>query len=330
MDPVTPVEDKPVDAPPSSGQALPAPVADETGKTGTADIAAAARTELSGKAVGETDGGGEPDFLTALKAEGFEHSFQDAKSAAKSYVELRNKLAQRDQLAQLGQTVLPHYNKFVEWQKAQEQAKPAAKEKPLPWDPPHQFNPVWLTEMQKEEAERNPVVANQLNEYLSYTTQKWQDWMFNPNKMVEELVGPAIEARISGLQEEMRQRETVTKIVEANRELCEKYNADITQVLQAGGRLEDALRMAQMADELAKLKAGTPAGQASPAAPNRRAADVPGGIPSKTVPAAGVVTQKPAAGGAPTDDDVRRWADPRQAIRDAALAFGDTELAGSI
>jgi hypothetical protein len=180
-----------------------------------------------------------------------------------------------------------------------------------------------MSELSKDEAERNPQVVQQYSEYATYAQQKWQNWMLNPAKFVEEMVAPAIESRVASYKQEVETRTRAQTTISANSDLCRKYENEVSTLMQQGVPLEAAITIMKQHDELATLRKGAPASQSGPA--------VPAVAPVSGVASMGVVTQAPRGRSDADDDegpDGTRYANAREAGLAALRAVGQPQKPG--
>ena len=253
-------------------------------------------------------------FLGALTSAGIEHSFQSEEEAAKSYAELRGKLSERDELAKIGQQVLPHWDKV----QGVMQAATAPTPEESAWSPPGEFNPAWMAELQKPEDERDPITMQKLSERLNYVGDKWQGWMHNPNSFIDQMVMPAIEKRLDAERRAGEARTSINSAITENEDVCKKYQAEISGLIGKGTPAEVAIQLYVQQDQIAALQAGT-----TPAATKVPVAGQPA---VANAPASGVVQQVPQGEPAATEADAERWQDPRKCALEAAASLGiDTQ-----
>jgi hypothetical protein len=151
--------------------------------------------------------------MAKLNALGIEHTFDSAEALAESYVNLRSKISQRDQMAQLGQLVLPHMDKVSKLLGQSQEESPAA---PKPgWNPP-ELLPGAALELMKPEAERDPKLAASAQAFQDYVQTHWQGWMADPGKFYDDVIKPRVQA-------EMQQVAAVSQADAANRKLVAQH-----------------------------------------------------------------------------------------------------------
>jgi hypothetical protein len=323
MDPQDKVEDtdKAEKTPGEAGQGNPPPK-DSTEGLSDREIQDSVKDELA-----EDEAPKQAAWLDKLREAGIEHSFDDEDAAIQSYVELRKKLSERDQYAQFGQQVAGHYDAFQDYLKQQER-QPKHDEPAPPWSPPHSYHPSWLAELQKPEEAQNQAIMRKLQEYGQYVHEKWQGWMFQPEMFVQEMVMPKIQQMISGSAEAQQRETRLSSVLDANREIASKYQAEIADMVKTHGvPLEYALAMVKMHDELQTMKSGKAVKEKVDEKRDMRTERAsPASIPSKrkAVEATGVVAQNPHAAEKGSEEDESRWADPREAAREAMAQFGMT------
>lgn len=253
-----------------------------------------------GGEAGEAAGGGEPaaaegsgtpeaPWAEKLKELGQEHSFSSDADLAAAYAEMRTKLSQRDQMAKLGEMMLPHMDKLSQVMSSQEQQKG-----PEPvWNPPPL--PVGAAEeLAKPEDQRDPQVMAAVNAHRRYAEAKWQKWTSDPGSFVQDLVIPAVKQEIQASMQGATTEARHKQIIAANRDfLSDQKNMSVVL-----GMVQDEMVPLERAIQLAKYMTGVSKVEAAAARQN----DV-------KVPTAGAVA---ASGVAPTSTP--RKADPSDPV----------------
>jgi hypothetical protein len=242
-------------------------------------------------------------------------------------MELRTKLSQRDDLAAIGSQVLPHINEVQELinAKGKKTSKGSEDAKDLPWNPPHEFNPAWASELAKPQEQQDPNVIRQYNELTSYVQDRWSQWMMNPSSFVQEMVAPAIQDALDQYQERAKYAEEIRSALDGNEEVALKYEADIRSAVSEGVPLSYAIRMALIAAERDAAKSGQASasggsGDTETTIPGKRKAPKAVGGKGKGIALDGAVTQKGSAES--DDDDSTEYLDARAAMAAAFKAAG--------
>jgi hypothetical protein len=211
--------------------------------------------------------------LDALsKVPGFEkHDFKTGEDALKSFGELRGQIGQRDELAVLGQQVLPHLSDFQQWQVEQAERARAQREESA-WSPPAAPETI-ERELAKPEDQRDPKIIEQYNAHTRYKEEKWARWTDDPRTFVAEMVTPQVQQMVRQAIDDDRYESSLRAKLDADREVVTAHEAEITGLMRAGvpaeaaleltkrrhGLMDDSGEAAKQAD-LEKLERKTPAG----------------------------------------------------------------------
>lgn len=208
---------------------------------------------------------GPDNVLEALKKLGVQHDFKSGEDALKSFVELRRKIGERDEMAEIGRRVAPLLPRLQEalGQEAGED------EEVLPFDPPTASRGDYL-EMQKPEDQRDGEAVKRVAAQQGYIRNKWQEWVENPYSLVNDLVMPTVHEFVQKTFEQREAREVSRKILEAESAVVQKYHQEIKGEINRGVPLQAAL-------ELVKLRHGAGGQSAKSGSSNLPSADAAGG-----------------------------------------------------
>jgi len=255
------IEDKPSETPEETGEVSEAPSEPSPEEIVQEEVAAAEpapegnEDEEQEVVQGADDTSIAPStdpVMTAFKERYPDATFKDKDELFDSFENLRTRLSQRDEDAVYGREVRSHgdaYDRFRE-SLEKEQAEKTG------FVPPEM--PVGMhLELQKPEAERDPQKVEQYNSRQRYIGDRWAEWMTEPNKMLSELVLPAVE-KMTGEMFAMQSRKLELKAaLEPHNEYINKYGPEI---------LEMSKRMpVEEAIELHQLRRGTKPVQAAQA-----------------------------------------------------------------
>lgn len=132
--------------------------------------------------------------IEALREEGFDHSFKDAKDVAKGYAELRRSYSTVDEERAVGREVLPHLEEYRNWVKSQEEEK-----KPKVWDIPA-LPTNFDQQMALPEDQWDPTFKRQHLERTGFLEAKWAGYSADPGLLfndhfrgpIQEMIGESI------------------------------------------------------------------------------------------------------------------------------------------
>ena len=190
----------------------------------------------------------DPALDALRKVSGYEnHEFKTAEDAFSSMGELRTRLSQRDELAALGQQVIPHLAEFQQWKADQVDATRREREASA-WSPPELPDSV-RQEGWKPEAERDPEVVRKFNDHARYVNDKWSGWTADPNSFVEEMVMPTVGRVVQQAIQDREYERGLKATLDADKEFVGANETEITKLIRGGAPVE-------MAVELVKLRHG--------------------------------------------------------------------------
>jgi len=257
-------EDKLSEAPEDTGEASEAPSAPNPEELMHEAIEAEEKTEAAEAPAPEAEGGDEEavvvgtddtsmapstdPIIEALKADPrFASSTFDSKETFFDSVhQLRSALSQRDEDAILGREVKGNWDDFQKFQESQQQEQSKAAFNPPPM-------PIGMdVELQKPEAERDPVKVEQYNARTRYNNDRWSEWMQEPNKLLSDLILPAVEKLTGEMLATQNRRTQLESELKPHTDYINQHGAEITQIMQSEG-----VTNAKVALELHQLRSGT-------------------------------------------------------------------------
>lgn len=220
---------------------------------------------------GRSSGADANQVFTELARLGFKHDYKTVADMAKSHVELRRRLSERDALSHLGEQVLPILPQIQDLLKSQDK-----QTAPPIWNPP----PIpagYQDELLKPEAQRDPTVMAGAAKHFQYRQERWGKWGADPLSMVEELVMPVVEKRIASALQQKDKENRLEAYFDANREFLEQNVDRVIELIREGVPAQRAIEFAQM-----ELKAKADSRQAKTS--NAKERDLQGAAASKDVP----------------------------------------------
>jgi hypothetical protein len=253
-EPVT--EDKPNDAPADAGQADEAPLAPEPETVMREAIAAEPEApegpapEGTGDEEAEVVQGADDTsmapvddpVLKAFKADPrfANATFETAEDLFASVDNLRNRLSQRDEDAVLGREARGDWDAFKQFQQTQE----AERQGQIAWNPPPK--PVGIeTELQKPEAERDPVKVEAYNKHVRYVNDRQLAWAEDPDLKLREHTLPAVVKVVGEMLAQQKRRNDLETALAPHEAYINKHG---TELLELSKRMpvEDAIELHQL------------------------------------------------------------------------------------
>lgn len=152
--------------------------------------------------------------------------YKSVEDALKGFSEAQSLIGQRDQYAEFGRQIAPHYQQFQAWLQQNQQQEP----EPF-WNPPHK----WDEEMQRlstlamagGEAWDNmrPEDRRRVEEYTNYKNNWWQRVFNEPQTFASQVVGPYIEQKIGQAFQQRDLNYRAQEFAERNRDLIQDREA---------------------------------------------------------------------------------------------------------
>lgn len=123
--------------------------------------------------------------------------YRSIDDALKGAAEAQRLIGERNEMAEFGRQIAPHYQQFQQYLQAQQQAE---QYQPEPaWAPPHKYD----EEMQRLEAfarageegwgQLSQEQQEKVSGYLEYRNQWWNSVFNNPQKLLEDVFRPGVE-----------------------------------------------------------------------------------------------------------------------------------------
>ncbi len=176
--------------------------------------------------------------------------FKSGDDALKSFAEARGALGRVDEERRIGRQFMTHSSEFEEFLKSKE--KPQEEPEPV-WNPPAMPSGI-EQELAKPEDQRDPEKIRGYADRARYIQDKWGAWTEDPQKLMKDLVLPAVD-RLVMERFTMRDRETsLRKVVDGSKEfLTDSANYQevegLSRPTHEGGQgvpLELAIELAQL------------------------------------------------------------------------------------
>jgi hypothetical protein len=243
------IADKAAEAPEESGQAEAPPqdqsatdVMVEAEQEIAAGETAAEATTSEGTGDAETQAVGGADdtamapvtdpFIEAMRADGrFQGAnFESTADFLDSVVNLRNRMSQRDEDAVLGREMrgdLDAFRKFQDTKRAEEAGQSA-------WSPPPK--PIGIeAELQKPEAERDPVKIEAYNNHVRYVNDRQTAWAQDPDLKLREHTLPAVVRVFNEMFSERERIADVTQFVNDRKDYVNAHGREIEGIMREDG-----------------------------------------------------------------------------------------------
>lgn len=217
--------------------------------------------------------------LDAFDAAGIKHDYASDEDAVRAFGDLRSKIGERSELAEIGKQALPV------WDQVQQEIRKAAEPKdeaPPPWDPPEATEADYA-ELQKPEEQRNPQAVQRVNARNAYEADKWNGWFRNPQSLVGEMIVPAMKEYVDGYMERREVQSKLEGVLKDNEDFAKQHEQELIQLVrppEAGG---DGVPL-PYAIELLRLRGNTTTVEKKQTADEARKADVKRLAGAKTQP----------------------------------------------